>query len=191
VVNKMPFPLNIPVIDFVSGNPPFNDSVETNDWKQCHKDFANASSYRTGITAFGCGHYIFFDNPSLVINAIVEAYSATLNNNQKNIVLTKAIAFSTNASNELKKTETEYRHSENDLNSWGYLLLNQGKMQEALEVFKLNVSLFPNSWNVYDSYGETLLKNGQKEEAIKMYKKSIELNPKNENGKKVLEEISK
>jgi len=190
-INKISFPATIPVIDFVSENPPFNDTVEINDWKQCHHEFVNGSINRTGITAYGCGHYIFEDNPSLVINAIVKAYSATLDNNQKNKVLSKAVAFSVDASNEAKKAEVLYRHSEDDLNSWGYLLLKQGKMQNALEVFKLNVILFPKSWNVYDSYGEILLKNGQKEEAIKMYQKSVELNPKSENGKKVLEELLK
>ena len=192
VINKMSFPLNIPVIDVVSGNPPFNDSVETSDWRQCHKDFVSGSSYRTGITAYGCGHYIFFDNPSLIVNAIVKAYSSTLpDNNQKNMVLTKAIDFATNAANDLKKTETQYRHSENDLNSWGYQLLQRGEMEKALGVFKLNVLLNPQSWNVYDSYAEVLLKNGQKDEAIKMYKKSVELNPDNQNGKKMLEELTK
>ncbi len=67
----------------------------------------------------------------------------------------------------------------------------KGQIKNALEIFKLNVYLFPNSWNAYDSYGEVLLKDNNKEEAIKMYKKSIDLNPKNENGKKVLENLLK
>lgn len=69
--------------------------------------------------------------------------------------------------------------------------MSNDKKNEALETFKANTRLFPNSWNVYDSYGEALLKYGQKEEAIKMYKKSVQLNPDNQNGKKVLEGISK
>jgi tetratricopeptide (TPR) repeat protein len=83
--------------------------------------------------------------------------------------------------------ETAFRHSADDLNGWGYKLLGQGKIELALEVFKLNVELNPGSWNAYDSYGEALLKNGQKQEAIKMYQKSVELNSKSEHGKKVLE----
>jgi tetratricopeptide (TPR) repeat protein len=59
----------------------------------------------------------------------------------------------------------------------------------AYEVFKIDIGLFPESWNVYDSYGEILLKKGRKEEAIRMYERSIELNPKNENGLKVLKQI--
>ncbi len=46
----------------------------------------------------------------------------------------------------------------------------KGQIKNALEIFKLNVYLFPNSWNAYDSYGEVLLKDNNKEEAIKMYK---------------------
>lgn len=78
---------------------------------------------------------------------------------------------------------------ETDINDWGYRLLAGGKTKEALALFKLNVVLYPLSWNVYDSCGEALAKEGNREEAIKMYEKSIDLNPDNQNGKKVLERI--
>ena len=68
-------------------------------------------------------------------------------------------------------------------------MLSNRQNKEALEIFKLNVWLYPDSWNAYDSYGEALANNGQKEEAIKMYKKSVDLNPGNENGKKILERL--
>lgn len=191
LVRRSPFPRTIPVIDFVSENPPFKDQVEIDDWKRCHQEFVSAASNRTGIVAYGSGHYIFEDNPSLAITAIVKAYSSIADANQSHEVLRRGIDYALKMANETKKDEATYRHSEDDLNSWGYKLLNQGQMQQALEVFKLNVELNPNSWNAYDSYGETLLKNGQKEEAIKMYQKSVDLNPKNENGKKVLERITK
>ena len=77
------------------------------------------------------------------------------------------------------------------MNSAGYQLLQTGKVKEAIEVFKLNVEAFSKSGNAYDSLGEAYLKNGDKKLAIINYKKSVELNPNNENGKKVLEEISK
>jgi len=72
-----------------------------------------------------------------------------------------------------------------------YHFPGEHKYLEAVETFKLNMQLLPESWNVYDSYGEALLIIGQKEEAIKMYYKSIELNPKNEGGKKVLDTLLK
>jgi len=67
----------------------------------------------------------------------------------------------------------------------------KNQLNEALEIFKLNVFLFPNSSNAYDSYAEVLLKKGNTQEAIKMYKKSVELNPDNENAKKILEQVNK
>lgn len=69
--------------------------------------------------------------------------------------------------------------SEDGINAWGYLLLNKGEVQKAVEVFKLNVFLHPESWNAYDGYSEGLLKNGQKEESKKIYQKSIEIKPEN------------
>ncbi|GAB4022952.1 serine hydrolase [Spirosoma koreense] len=93
---------------------------------------------------------------------------------------------------DLKQTNPGFRPTENDLNDWGYRLMNgSGKPKEALEIFKLVVALYPDSWNAYDSLGEALLKNGRPDEAIGMYQKSIALNPDNQNGKSVLERIRK
>ena len=188
---KSPFPASIPAIDFVSGNPPFDNEKDAQDWRNCHSEFVRAANNRTAITAYNCGHYIFLDNPALVVNAIVKAYSETLTGKAKSEFLVRAINDDIKSINEAKKAEAANRHSEGSLNSWGYTLLNQGKAAEALEVFKLNTMLFPNSWNAFDSYGETLLKAGQKAEAIKMYEKSVELNPGSENGKKVLKALEK
>jgi CubicO group peptidase (beta-lactamase class C family) len=69
--------------------------------------------------------------------------------------------------------------SENRLNNLGYVLLRQKKTAEAIAVFKVNVELYPQSFNVYDSLGEAYMANGDKELAILNYKKSLELNPKN------------
>gem|GEM_PF-725160 len=73
-MRKFPFPGTIPLTDFVSDHPPFHDSTDIKDWKRCHREFAAASANRTGILATGCGHFIFNDNPPLVIDAIVKAY---------------------------------------------------------------------------------------------------------------------
>ncbi|MBS1661308.1 MAG: alpha/beta hydrolase [Bacteroidetes bacterium] len=73
-MRKSPFPTTIPITDFVSDRTPFKDSTEAGDWKRCHHEFAAASPNRTGILASNCGHFIFNDNPPLVIDAIVKAY---------------------------------------------------------------------------------------------------------------------
>ncbi|HSI70329.1 MAG TPA: serine hydrolase [Gillisia sp.] len=89
---------------------------------------------------------------------------------------------------ELKADDT-YGLKEGEMNQIGYQLLQNGKTKEAIEVFKINVEEFPDSWNTYDSLGEGYMKDGQKENAIANYQKSIEMNPDNENGKQMLEKI--
>jgi len=87
-----------------------------------------------------------------------------------------------------KNRKSEFDFNEQDINSLGYTYVEKN-IDAALAIFKMNVELFPNSWNVYDSYGEALLKNGQKDSAIANYKKSIQMNPGNNSGKKVLEDL--
>lgn len=89
------------------------------------------------------------------------------------------------------KSDPTYGFKEGDINNAGYQLLQTGKKKEAIEIFKINVEAFPKSGNAYDSLGEAYLKDGNTKLAIVNYKKSIELDPANENGKKILEEISK
>src|SRR5438094_8522008 len=55
------------------------------------------------------------------------------------------------------------------------------KVKEAIEIFKLNVEVYPQASNAYDSLGEAYMVHGDKELAIVNYKKSLELDPKNIN----------
>ena len=89
------------------------------------------------------------------------------------------------------KENALFRPNEFEINEWAYRMLAKEQFQEAKEIFKLNVHLFPNSGNVYDSYGEVLLKMGDKKQAIEMYKKAIELDPNNTHAIKILEELDK
>ena len=68
----------------------------------------------------------------------------------------------------------------------GYQLLGKNRLEDAINIFKLNVEFFPGASNPYDSLGEAYMLNGNKELAIKNYKKSIELNPENTNGAEML-----
>jgi len=80
------------------------------------------------------------------------------------------------------KDADDYDLNEGEMNTMGYQLLQSGKVDEATEVFRLNVEAFPKSSNVYDSYGEALMNQGKNDLAIENYKKSVELNPANQNG---------
>lgn len=82
-----------------------------------------------------------------------------------------------------------FKVNEGGLNSMGYSYLRSKKIKEAIEIFKLNVEVFPASSNVYDSLGEAYMENGDKELAIQNYKKSIELNPDNTNAVEMLKKL--
>ena len=78
---------------------------------------------------------------------------------------------------------------EDYFNFFGYRYLQDGMIDKALEVFKLNVKLYPTAWNPYDSLGEAYALMGNKDLSIENYKKSIELNPDNEHGKEMLRKL--
>lgn len=191
MMSEISIPQNIPVVDLVSGIPSFKETEKVEHWKECHKKFVASHPKSIGITAFECGHGIWFDNPTLVITIIAKSYAETLNKKQKTEVNERTLNYAISSLNNVKKENSVYIHSEDNLNNLGYEYLNKNENEKALEIFKLNVLLNPTSGNAYDSYGEILLKINKKEEAIKMYKKSVELNPGNENGKRVLDELLK
>ncbi len=75
------------------------------------------------------------------------------------------------------------------LNNLGYDLFFDEKLDEALDIFKLNTELFPNIGNCWDSYGEALLKTGRKVEALQAYKKALEINPSIPSAQKAVKEL--
>ena len=79
----------------------------------------------------------------------------------------------------VKKKYPELHLTEEYVNEWGYKLAREGKTKQAVELFKLNVSLHPNSWNTYDSLAEAYEMNGNSALAITNYKQSLALNPRN------------
>ena len=190
-MSEISIPQDIPVVDLVNEISPFKETEKVEYWTECHKKFVESHPKSTGIIAFECGHGIWFDNPNLVITTIAKSYAETLNEKRKVEVYSHTLNYAISSLNNLKKENNVYLHSEDNLNNLGYEYSNKNENEKALEIFKLNVTLYPSSAKVYDSYGEILLKMNEKEEAIKMYKKSVELNPENENSKSVLEEILK
>lgn len=66
--------------------------------------------------------------------------------------------------------------TEYELNSLGYLLLKQAKKKEALQVFRINYLIFPESANTASSLGEGYLENENREQAVSMLEHSLKLN---------------
>ena len=67
--------------------------------------------------------------------------------------------------------------TEGPINRAGYWLLERKRINEAIEVFKLNTEYYAKSANVYDSLGDAYQAAGNKEEAIKAYSKALAIDP--------------
>lgn len=108
LMKQSPFPATVPVIDLVAGNvPPFPDSAGAVRWRACHKQFADAPPNRQGITAYGCGHIIFRDNPLLVISTIVKAYTGTLAKGNGEAIMDRFLSYNIEAVNEQRKKDVK------------------------------------------------------------------------------------
>lgn len=81
--------------------------------------------------------------------------------------------------------------SESGLNRVGYEFLSSKRIKEALEVFKLNVEVYPDYGNGWDSLAEAYMLNGDKKLAIQYYKKCLELNPGSQNAVNMLKKLIK
>ena len=102
----------------------------------------------------------------------------------------KGIASGIQQYREVKRNKADnYDFSQPVLNRLGYDLLRTQKVKEAIEIFKLNVEMFPQASDVYDSLAEAYMVNGDTELAIKNYEKSLELDAKNTNAVDMLKKL--
>jgi len=108
--------------------------------------------------------------------------SIRINKNVTN-TFTKAVILNelgkSDEANQLKE-EAFVDANENDINTLGYQFLFAGKMDEAIEIFKKNIEMNPDSWNVYDSLGEGYMNKGENELASTYYSKALEIAPENQ-----------
>jgi tetratricopeptide (TPR) repeat protein len=85
--------------------------------------------------------------------------------------------------------DNRYYLTKGDFNRLGYELMRQEKIEEAIEIFRLNVEAFPDHWNGYDSLGEAFMQVGNHKQAVLNFQNSIELNPENNNAKEMLKRL--
>jgi pimeloyl-ACP methyl ester carboxylesterase len=88
-----------------------------------------------------------------------------------------------------RKSDPGFKLSERDVNRWGYRLLSADKVSKAVAVFRLNVAMYPESWNAYDSLGEAQEAAGDKPGAIASYHKSLQFNDQNQHAAARLKEL--
>ena len=65
--------------------------------------------------------------------------------------------------------------TEVEMNAYGYQLLGQQKVDEAIATFEKNVKDHPASWNAYDSLAEAYGIKGDKKKALENYTKAMNL----------------
>lgn len=93
---------------------------------------------------------------------------------------------------EIKKNDsTSVYLKENEFNGLGYRLLREKKYQNAIDVFKINVALYPESSNVYDSLAEAYARSGDSLQAFVNYTKSLEIDSGNPRAKRFMKVYNK
>jgi dienelactone hydrolase len=81
---------------------------------------------------------------------------------------------------EARRADPAFKVDEKALIAWGRGdLLDQGKIAEATEVFRLAVSMYPASSNAYANLAEAEYRAGNKGMAVENFKKALELDPEN------------
>ena len=108
----------------------------------------------------------------------------------RKVINRQGIAVAITEHHRLKKDHAEdYNISEGEIDWIGEGLLAENKITEAVEIFNLNATEYPNSWKAYDRLGKAYLKNGDNELAINNLKKSLELNTENTDAVEILQEL--
>lgn len=90
---------------------------------------------------------------------------------------------------ELKSTASDdYIFNPNELNKLGYALLHKGRVFDAIALWELNASEYPDDWNVHDSLGDGYEAAGARyaARAIASYRRSLELNPANRHAEEMI-----
>jgi tetratricopeptide (TPR) repeat protein len=75
------------------------------------------------------------------------------------------------------------------INSYGYRVLREQRVKEAIEIFRSNTEAFPNEYNTWDSLAEAYLEDGQNDLAVRYYRKVLELRPGDENATRMLKQL--
>jgi len=93
---------------------------------------------------------------------------------------------------DLKAEDPEaYNFDESELCTLGYDLWKAQRIKAAIEIFKLNIIVYPRSSDAHYCLGEAYMEDGDKENAIISFKKSLELDPQNNYAAEMLKKLGK
>lgn len=89
-----------------------------------------------------------------------------------------------------KKDSLNPNIRERSINRLGYNYIRNKDHDNAVEIFKINIALYPKSSNVYDSLGDAYLVKKDTINAIEYYKKALAINPENRNAEKAYTKLT-
>ncbi|MFC0136265.1 dienelactone hydrolase [Massilia eurypsychrophila] len=79
----------------------------------------------------------------------------------------------------MKQQDPKFEVSERGMDDWGGALVRAGRRNEAVEIFKLGVAIYPDSAALFDSLGDASESGGDKQRALEYYRRAFELEPDN------------
>lgn len=92
---------------------------------------------------------------------------------------------------DVKRSYNKYSIQEWVIKSVGFQLMSENKFDEAIEVFRLNVQEYPDSWEVYSDLASAYLKKDNIPLAIQYYRKALEKKPGDKNIQEILDKLTK
>lgn len=90
---------------------------------------------------------------------------------------------------DLKNKKDIFNFRADQLNTLGYKLMNEEKLEASKVILELNTKEHPDNFNAWDSLGEAYMNLGLDDLAIESYEKSLELYPKNSNAVEMIKKI--
>jgi pimeloyl-ACP methyl ester carboxylesterase len=136
-------------------------------------------------------HYIQRDEPPAVIAAVRRVVFPNALERLRRTIAHDGVAAGIALARRMKSEYPPEYLGERVLNTLGYQQLAQQHVKEAIELFALNVEMFPDRFNPYDSLGEAYMAAGDRQNALANYRKSYALNPKNTNASKMIERLQR
>jgi predicted TPR repeat methyltransferase len=89
----------------------------------------------------------------------------------------------------MKKEKADFKVEESAMDDWATELQGDGETADAVEGWKLNVGMYPDSAGAWETLGEAQEKAGKKADAVESYKKALEKDPENAAAKEKLKAL--
>ena len=88
-----------------------------------------------------------------------------------------------------KAANPDFKFGQQQMDSWAFGLTWFQHYPEAIAVYKVETTLFPDAFYINDQLADAYAKNGQKDLAIASYEKSLSMHPDNPSAKAELEKL--